>query len=374
MPAPTGPRHAARAARGAGGRSRDGLPAHRQRFPGAAGPRQRRRRRGAASSCARRFSPTASPAWRPARGPGAFARQRPALAGSRHRAADAGDRRPIRSRDPACRLACSRRQSSRRALRRNPPRCVTRPSSRISPSSSTQHLPTFCYGHDRGHLPIPSNSTRPASGPPSIARAQRTRLPPVLQSRVSDELPQPPRALRLSRPKVILDLGAGTGRAAAQLKPPLPQLDGDRPRWRARHVPRGRRATTLLPPLRARMRRRPPVSPSSPPASTSSSATSCCNGAIRSTTLSPKYAAILKPEGLFVFSTFGPDTLRELRSAWAEADTYNHVNRFLDMHDVGDALVRAGLLEPVLDVDRLQLTYGRRPVADARSEIHRRSQ
>ncbi|MGH8297284.1 MAG: malonyl-[acyl-carrier protein] O-methyltransferase BioC, partial [Steroidobacteraceae bacterium] len=47
-----------------------------------------------------------------------------------------------------------------------------------------------------------------------------------------------------------------------------------------------------------------------------------------------------------------------LRSAWAEADGYNHVNRFLDMHDIGDAIVRAGLFEPVLDVDRLQVTYG----------------
>jgi malonyl-CoA O-methyltransferase len=66
---------------------------------------------------------------------------------------------------------------------------------------------------------------------------------------------------------------------------------------------------------------------------------------------------VLKPQGFLTFTTFGPDTLKELRSAWAEADTHNHVNRFLDMHDVGDALVRAGLQEPVLDVDRTQLTY-----------------
>ncbi len=66
---------------------------------------------------------------------------------------------------------------------------------------------------------------------------------------------------------------------------------------------------------------------------------------------------VLKPEGFFAFSTFGPDTLKELRCAWAETDSDNHVNRFLDMHDVGDAIVRAGLLEPVLDVDRLQVTY-----------------
>jgi malonyl-CoA O-methyltransferase len=66
---------------------------------------------------------------------------------------------------------------------------------------------------------------------------------------------------------------------------------------------------------------------------------------------------VLKPRGLLTFATFGPDTLRELRDAWARADSRTHVNRFLDMHDIGDALVRAGLGEPVLDVERYTLTY-----------------
>jgi malonyl-CoA O-methyltransferase len=66
---------------------------------------------------------------------------------------------------------------------------------------------------------------------------------------------------------------------------------------------------------------------------------------------------VLKPSGFLGFSTFGPDTLKELRVAWSAADGYNHVNRFIDMHDIGDALTRAGLMEPVLDVERVQLTY-----------------
>jgi len=66
---------------------------------------------------------------------------------------------------------------------------------------------------------------------------------------------------------------------------------------------------------------------------------------------------VLKPGGLLAFTTFGPDTLKELRAAWAQADDYSHVNRFLDLHDVGDALVRAGFAEPVLDVERVELTY-----------------
>ncbi|OZB61928.1 MAG: malonyl-[acyl-carrier protein] O-methyltransferase BioC [Lysobacterales bacterium 14-68-21] len=68
-------------------------------------------------------------------------------------------------------------------------------------------------------------------------------------------------------------------------------------------------------------------------------------------------ARVLKPGGLLAFSTFGPDTLKELRAAWASADQQSHVSRFLDMHDVGDALISAGLRDPVLDVDRFTLTY-----------------
>jgi malonyl-CoA O-methyltransferase len=66
---------------------------------------------------------------------------------------------------------------------------------------------------------------------------------------------------------------------------------------------------------------------------------------------------VLKPSGVFLFSSFGPDTLHELRQAWATVDQHTHVNRFIDMHDVGDAMMRAGMAEPVLDVERFTLTY-----------------
>jgi malonyl-CoA O-methyltransferase len=70
-----------------------------------------------------------------------------------------------------------------------------------------------------------------------------------------------------------------------------------------------------------------------------------------------EFRRVLAPQGLLCFSTFGPDTLRELRSAWAQVDAAPHVHSFLDMHDVGDALVRAGLSSPVLDVERFTLSY-----------------
>jgi malonyl-CoA O-methyltransferase len=70
-----------------------------------------------------------------------------------------------------------------------------------------------------------------------------------------------------------------------------------------------------------------------------------------------EFGRVLRPGGFLAFSSFGPDTLKELRAAWASVDGYTHVNRFLDMHDVGDAMVRAGLSAPVLDVEHFTLTY-----------------
>ena len=66
---------------------------------------------------------------------------------------------------------------------------------------------------------------------------------------------------------------------------------------------------------------------------------------------------MLAPGGFFAFSTLGGATLHELRAAWAEADSHDHVLRFPDLHALGAALMQAGLSEPVLDVDRIETTY-----------------
>jgi malonyl-CoA O-methyltransferase len=66
---------------------------------------------------------------------------------------------------------------------------------------------------------------------------------------------------------------------------------------------------------------------------------------------------VLAPGGLLMFTTFGPDTLRELRASWAAVDGYSHVNTFIDMHDVGDSLVRTQWAEPVMDSERITVTY-----------------
>ena len=66
---------------------------------------------------------------------------------------------------------------------------------------------------------------------------------------------------------------------------------------------------------------------------------------------------VLRKGGVFAFATLGPDSLREIERAWAGIDAGAHVLRFPDMHDIGDGLVRSGLRDPVLDVDRLAVTY-----------------
>ena len=67
-------------------------------------------------------------------------------------------------------------------------------------------------------------------------------------------------------------------------------------------------------------------------------------------------ARVMRVGGLLTFTTLGPDTLRELRAAWA-IDSKVHVHGFIDMHDLGDALIRAGFAEPVMDTERLTITY-----------------
>jgi malonyl-CoA O-methyltransferase len=70
-----------------------------------------------------------------------------------------------------------------------------------------------------------------------------------------------------------------------------------------------------------------------------------------------EFRRVLRPGGLLLFTSMGPDTLKELRASWAAADGQVHVNSFMDMHDVGDALVRARFADPVMDVERLTVTY-----------------
>jgi malonyl-CoA O-methyltransferase len=70
-----------------------------------------------------------------------------------------------------------------------------------------------------------------------------------------------------------------------------------------------------------------------------------------------EFRRVLAPGGLLMFSTCGPDTLKELRAAYRGTDRYTHINRFIDMHDLGDMLVHGGFADPVMDMEYVTLTY-----------------
>ena len=160
------------------------------------------------------------------------------------------------------------------------------------------------------------------------------------------------------RPELVLDLGAGTGRAARALARKFQgarvveldiapaMLRQARPGW-------WRRRFSRLSWICADAHRIP--------------LTAACVDLIFSSLLLQwcnaldgvfaEAARVLRPGGLLLFSTLGPDTLMELRESWRSVDKAVHVNGFIDMHDIGDALVSAGLRDPVMEVERFTLTY-----------------
>jgi malonyl-CoA O-methyltransferase len=156
-------------------------------------------------------------------------------------------------------------------------------------------------------------------------------------------------------PRVVMDAGAGTGHAARALKRRYPKalviaLDFSRCMLRAA----GRRQLWLRRFARVQAdAERVPLADGSVDLIVSNLMLPWCNP----DAVFAEFRRVLAPRGLFCFTTLGPDTLQELRSAWGEVDSRTHVNQFIDMHDVGDALVRGGFASPVLDVERYTLTY-----------------
>ncbi|HET9693976.1 MAG TPA: pimeloyl-ACP methyl ester esterase BioH [Steroidobacteraceae bacterium] len=178
----------------------------------------------------------------------------------------------------------------------------------------------------------------------------------VLQKRVRDELLGRLDLLTM-RPQAVLDLGAGTGHAAAALRRRYPDsrvvaldlapgmlLEAGRQQTLFKRFDRVAADAASL-----------PLRDGALDMVLSSLMLQWCNDPDR---VLRECRRVLRPGGVLHFATFGPDTLIELRRAWQAADpAHAHVSRFIDMHDLGDALVRAGFAEPVLDVERYTLTY-----------------
>jgi malonyl-CoA O-methyltransferase len=69
------------------------------------------------------------------------------------------------------------------------------------------------------------------------------------------------------------------------------------------------------------------------------------------------FHATLAPNGLLLFASFGPDTLKEIRQSWASVDHLPHTSDFADMHEIGDSLLQAGFIDPVTDMEMITMTY-----------------
>ena len=185
--------------------------------------------------------------------------------------------------------------------------------------------------------------------------AERYDSVAVLQREIADRLLERLDYVRLE-PERVLDLGAGTGYA----------VDALHRRYRKARVIALDFAHGML--LQARRRgrwlRRPlclcadaealPLADGAVDLIVSNATFQWCNGLDRTFA---ECLRVLRPGGLLMFTTFGPDTLKELRHAWAQVDGATHVSPFLDMHDVGDALMRARFADPVMDTERMTLTY-----------------
>jgi malonyl-CoA O-methyltransferase len=156
-------------------------------------------------------------------------------------------------------------------------------------------------------------------------------------------------------PKTVLDLGTGTGHASRALKRRYPKalvvaMDVS-PRML---LEAGRRQTWLRRFARVRAdAERLPFADGSVDMILSNLLLEWCDP----DAVFRECRRVLSPQGFLSFSTLGPDTLRELRGAWRQVDSHPHVHQFIDMHDLGDALVRAGFADPVLDVERYTLHY-----------------
>ncbi|OBS08204.1 malonyl-ACP O-methyltransferase BioC [Acidihalobacter prosperus] len=177
----------------------------------------------------------------------------------------------------------------------------------------------------------------------------------VLQAEVAYRLLERLDIVRLS-PRRMLDLGAGTGFVSADLLRRYPRGDvialdmalgmlrqtGSRGRWRRRAA------------LVAADAERLPFAAEAFDLVCSSLMLQWCQPPDRAL---QEMARVVAPEGMLMFATLGPDTLRELRESWARVDGGRHVSVFMDMHDIGDAMLRAGLRDPVVDVETITLTY-----------------
>lgn len=168
-------------------------------------------------------------------------------------------------------------------------------------------------------------------------------------------------ALRSEPPRVVVDLGCGPGRAAAAMQKRWPKarvlaLDLALPMLRETRAAskRGINPFVRRPHPVCADARALPLAENSVDVLFSSL---CLQWVEDLDAVFAGFRRVLKPRGMLLLSTFGPDTLWELREAFARADETPHVSPFADIAGVGDALMRAGFHQPVLEREVETTTY-----------------
>ena len=187
------------------------------------------------------------------------------------------------------------------------------------------------------------------------AAADRYDEHAVLQQEVASRLLSRLSYLKV-QPQVILDIGAGTGRPTGDLMKRYPSAKTLALDLSVSMLKIARRRGRLFkrPAVVCAQSQQLPLAEASVDMVFSSLSLQWCDAPEKAFA---EIRRVLKPDGLLLFSTFGPDTLKELRASWSQVDVSDHVHRFLDMHDIGDLMVQAGLQEPVMEREVFTLTY-----------------
>jgi len=197
--------------------------------------------------------------------------------------------------------------------------------------------------------PLDSRQVRRAFGRAAASYAAHAVLQHEVERRLLERLDYLEDA-----PRLVLDVGCGPGRAAATMRQrwksarvvaldlALPMLRRIKPGW-------------LRPVLRVNADARAlPLADASVDVLFSNL---CIQWIDDVPGLFSEFRRVLRPGAYIALSTFGPDTLYELRQAWAQADRAPHVSQFADIGRIGDALLHAGFRDPVLDAEHFTLTY-----------------
>ncbi len=195
----------------------------------------------------------------------------------------------------------------------------------------------------------------------AFARAATTydnaaALPAEVRQRLMESLDY----LETRTPDVVLDVGAGTGHASALMKKRWPKAQVIALDLALPMLQQAKRQTGWWKPFQ-----RVCADAGALPLADNSVDVIFSNLCLQWVDDLPAVFAgfrrVLKPGGLLVCSTFGPDTLAELDEAFRAADDHAHVSRFAAIAQFGDALMMAGFRDPVLDRDLFTLTYDDMP-------------